>query len=177
MRAVGAISSINNRKQPQLTIGNGLLYINNFIYNTATVNQLPYCADYPWLLEASFVYVLVLGYARVCTLFPFEDRSCTDDIYGKGIASWLYSHPRPSFMVNFKFLFRQIICCPYPDSPVTQSFTLLDLWVRWVSLSWISEYAEFPRLTVRSRGVSYSPESLRSPSFSLDSWHAEFHSP
>ncbi len=30
----------------------------------------------------------------------------------------------------------------------------------------MSEYAEF-----------YSPESLRSPSFSLDSWHAEFHSP
>jgi hypothetical protein len=53
------------------------------------------------------------------------------------------------------------------------SFTLL--WVCRVSLSWISEYAEFP-FSYWSREVSYSPESLRSPSFFHDCWHAEFHS-
>jgi hypothetical protein len=56
-----------------------------------------------------------------------------------------------------------------PECLSTQSITatLLNL------LSKLS----FPSLTFRSRGVSYLSESLRSPSFSLDSWHAEFHSP
>ncbi len=53
------------------------------------------------------------------------------------------------------------------------SLTLLNMWVRRVSLSWISEYAEFP-CSHWSREVSYSPESLRSPSFFHDSWLAEF---
>ncbi len=54
-----------------------------------------------------------------------------------------------------------------PDSPVTQSFTLRNLWVRCVSLLSRSDHVKFPK----------SPESLKSPSFSRDSWHAEFQSP
>jgi hypothetical protein len=56
------------------------------------------------------------------------------------------------------------------------------------SIPWLSTYAEFhspeslstlsfPSLSVSSRDVSCSPESLRSPSFSHDSWHAEFYFP
>ncbi len=66
------------------------------------------------------------------------------------------------------------------------SFSLLDVWVRWVLLSWISEVAKFllwllacwVSLSWMSEyAESYSSESLRAPSFSRDSWHAKFHSP
>ncbi len=66
------------------------------------------------------------------------------------------------------------------------SFTLLNVWIRWVLLLWISESAK-SLLCFLACWVSlswmfdyaefHSPESLSSQSLSYDSWHAEFHSP
>ncbi len=133
------------------------------------------------------------------------------------------SHPRPRLYGKFHFSILPNICCPvvaptltlksrgvsiswiseYAEFPfahcqITRRVQLT--WISevanflswflagWVSLSWICEYAEFhspeslgtlsyPALTVRSRDVSYSSESLKSPSFFHDCWHAEFHPP
>ncbi len=89
-------------------------------------------------------------------------------------------------MFSFMFLFRQnIFCCPdsrcpYPDSPITQSFTLLNVWVRWVSLLSYSDHVEFPiHLNLWGRQVSLMTLGLLACWVSL-SWMsecAEFYSP